>query len=60
MLDLTAETYLADGAIIDLDALDGLELAALQPLRRRRKRQRQQEQVHMLAFSNPEPHEGAP
>ena len=48
VLDLTAETYLEDGAIIDLDALDEVELAAYQPQRQRRKRQRLQEQVRKL------------
>jgi hypothetical protein len=48
VLDLTAEAYLEDGAVIDLNALDELELAAYQPQRRRRKRQRHQEQVRKL------------
>jgi hypothetical protein len=48
VLDLTAETYLEDGAIIDLDGVDELQLAAYQPQRRRRKRQRLQEQVRKL------------
>ena len=48
VLDLTAEAYLEDGAVIDLNALDELELAAYQPQRRRRKGQRHQEQVRKL------------
>lgn len=60
VLDLTAETYLANGATIDLDVLDVLELAALQPQRRRRKRQRHQEQVRKLQVGSPKPRKHAP